>query len=152
MRDALRSDLAHALHGAPWHGPALADVLDGLTPAAATARPVAGAHTIAEIVAHLAVWADVPRRRIAGEVVEPTPDEDWPAPPAWPTPLARLDAAHAALLAAVDGLTEADLARVVVRGEGAEGDPYTIADMLRGVAQHVAYHGGQIALLRKAIR
>ena len=151
MRDALRSDLVRAFHGAPWHGPALDDALDGLTAEVATARPVAGAHTIAEIVAHLAVWADVPRRRIAGEAVEPAPDEDWPAPQPWPEPLVRLDAAHTALIAAIDRLAEADLARVVVRGPGAEGAPYTVADMLSGVAQHVAYHGGQIALLRKAI-
>ncbi|HEX8297632.1 MAG TPA: DinB family protein [Rubricoccaceae bacterium] len=150
---ALRSDFAAAIGGAPWHGPSLADALDGLTAEAATARAFANAHTIAEIVAHLAVWADVPRLRLGGAVVEPTPDEDWPGPGPWSEASARLAAAHNALLTAIDRLSDADLDRVVRRGDGsADGaEPYTAATMLRGVVQHISYHSGQIAMLRKAL-
>ena len=48
-----------------------------MTASAAAARPLAGAHSIWEIARHIAVY-HVARRRLAGDVAQPPPHEDWP--------------------------------------------------------------------------
>src|ERR1019366_4420402 len=74
--------LHRAYEGPAWHGPALREVLAGVTSQTAAQRPIPGAHTIWELVLHLTVWISVPTRRIAGaEIPTLPPDQDWPAAP-----------------------------------------------------------------------
>lgn len=144
--------ITHTVRGPMWHGPALAELLVGVTPAMAAERPVPGAHTIWELVLHLTSWAEIVRARLAaggrGEVL---PEEDWPPMPsdttgeAWRRTVAALEASHVALAREVSSLGEAALR------EGVPGREYTVATMLRGVAEHGCYHGGQIALLKRAL-
>jgi uncharacterized damage-inducible protein DinB len=147
--ETLADQLERSFHGGAWHGPAVAEALAGVDAAAAAARPVAGGHSIWEIVHHLTVWADVPRRRIDGEGLQDLPAErDWPpvretSAGAWSAALAALEEAHAALRTRVLELSDAQLDDPV-----AGSDP-TVRGMLFGVVQHNAYHAGQIALLRK---
>ena len=54
--------------GPMWHGPALAEVLEGVTAERAAARPIPGAHTIWEIVLHIIAWAEIARARLKGRV------------------------------------------------------------------------------------
>lgn len=148
--EALRiaDQLRRAVEGANWTGPNLTELLAGVTPEAALARPIPGAHTIAELAAHVAVWMEVPVRRLAGEVYEPTPAEDWPAvadAAAWAAARARLDAAYRALLAALGTLTDERLGETT---PGKESPHYVL---LHGAVQHTLYHAGQIALLRRAV-
>jgi len=154
--ESLADLLERTFRGGAWHGPAVAEALAGVDAAAAARRPLAGAHSIWEIVRHLTVWNEVPRRRIDGERLQDLPAErDWPAPPseaaevsepAWRSALAALEESHAALHARVRGLGDAQLDEPV-----AGSDP-TVRGMLLGVLQHNAYHAGQIALLKKAGR
>src|SRR5512140_1940815 len=85
-----------AYHGEAWHGPAVFELLDGVTAAKAAERPVADAHTIWELVLHLASWETIVRSRLVGSPIEATPALDWPEPPAKPTNSAW-DEARAAL-------------------------------------------------------
>jgi uncharacterized damage-inducible protein DinB len=145
----LASAIERTVSGPMWHGPALTDLLDGIPHERAVARPIAGAHSIWEIVRHLTAWADIARRRLAGEKVDPVPEEDWPpvqddGNDAWARAVERLGASHRALAAATRGLQDADLDATVA------GQEYSAAIMLRGVVEHGTYHGGQIALLKKA--
>jgi uncharacterized damage-inducible protein DinB len=142
-----------AYEGPAWHGPALREVLDGVTWQTAAQRPIPGAHTIWELVLHLTVWMSVPTRRLAGaEIPTLPPDQDWPAPPApseaaWTEALDRLAQAQHNLEAEVRNLPDERLREKVL------GDvPYSIYTMLHGVVQHNLYHAGQIALLKKAAR
>ncbi len=137
---------AHA--GNAWHGPALDEVLDGVDAARAAARPLPGAHSIWELVLHVAVWEDIARRRMAGEDVRPTEAEDWPvvtdtSEAAWRAARGQLARAHGALREAIEALPEARLDDALRPG-------FTVAHLLHGVVQHDLYHAGQIALLRKA--
>ncbi len=50
--------------GDAWHGPALKESLSGVTAEQAAARPVAGAHSVWEIVRHVTDWENVFRRRL----------------------------------------------------------------------------------------
>ena len=142
-----------AYEGPAWHGPALREVLAGVTYATAAQRPIPDAHTIWELVLHVTVWMSVPTRRIAGaEIPTLPPHQDWPAAlepseSAWRQALDRLGQAQRDLESAVRQLTD-DRLREKVLGEV----PYSIYTMLHGVAQHNLYHAGQIALLKKAVR
>ena len=145
--------LHRAYEGPAWHGPALREVLAGVTYQTAAQRPIPGAHTIWELVLHLTVWMSVPTRRIAGaEIPTLPPDQDWPAPPEpseldWQQALDHLAQAQRDLESEVRQLTDERL-REKVLGEV----PYSIYTMLHGVVQHNLYHAGQIALLKKAVR
>jgi hypothetical protein len=68
-----------------------------------------------------------------------------PSPSAWAATLAELDARVRALRKLVTGLDPARLDETV------PGKDYSVALMLHGTAQHLAYHGGQIALLKKLV-
>ena len=145
----LASAIERTVSGPMWHGPALTDLLDGVPHARAAARPIAGAHSIWEIVRHLTAWAEIARRRLAGEPIDPAPDEDWPpvqdeGDAAWARAVERLGASHRALADATRRLGDAELEATVA------GQEYSALVMLRGVVEHGTYHGGQIALLKKA--
>jgi uncharacterized damage-inducible protein DinB len=145
----LATHIERTMTGPMWHGPALAHVLDGVTHEHAAARPISDAHSIWEIVLHVAVWADIARARLKGQRTgDPTPEEDWPAvgpvtADAWRAAIDRLDASHRLLASDVGDLTDAALDAKVPDLE------YSASVLLRGVVEHGTYHGGQIMLLRK---
>ena len=64
----LAKHIHRTVKGPMWHGPALAQVLDGVTHDQAAAHPIAGAHSIWEIVLHVSAWAEISRARIKGEL------------------------------------------------------------------------------------
>jgi uncharacterized damage-inducible protein DinB len=145
----LAAQLRHALDGSAWHGPSLAEALERVTAAAAHARPLADAHTIAELVAHIAVWLEVPARRLAGEAYEPAGTaEDWPPvttdEAGWRAALDQLHIARGELEAALADTDDSALDQRV------PGRDYDVRFMLHGVVQHVVYHTGQVKLLAKA--
>ncbi len=149
----IADQLHRAYEGPAWHGPALGEILAGVTWQTAAQRPIPDAHTIWELVLHLTVWMSVVTRRIEGaEIPTLPPDQDWPAAPepsesGWRQALDRLADAQRDLESEVRKLTD-DRLREMVLGD----IPYSIYTMLHGVAQHNLYHAGQIALLKKAAR
>ncbi len=150
--ERIAEELRRSLGGEAWHGPSLGELLADVDAAEAAARPLPGAHSIWEIVHHLRVWIEVPRRRLAGERVgDLRAAEDWPpvAEPnaeAWAEARRALDAAHRDLERDILELGDERL------GEPVAGSSPDVQGLLYGVVQHHAYHGGQIALLKKALR
>jgi uncharacterized damage-inducible protein DinB len=139
-----------AFEGNAWHGPAVLELLAGVTWEDAVSRPVAGAHTILELVLHIAAWEEtVARRLVSSEPIELSPAQDWERPTfsaqAWEDAKQRLDAARAKLDAALGRLSGS---RLIERVPGRD---YDAGTMLHGVVQHTLYHAGQIALVKKAI-
>jgi uncharacterized damage-inducible protein DinB len=142
----LGNHIERTVTGPMWHGPALLEVLDGVDAARARARPIAGAHSIWEIVRHVTAWADIARQRIHGEALgDPTAEQDWPPiGDDWAQDLERLKDSHRRLAADVRQLDDAALDARVKTLE------YPVGVLLDGVVEHGTYHGGQIALLKKA--
>ena len=144
-------DLNRGYDGDAWHGPPLRKVLDGVTADVASAHPIADSHSIWEIVVHLSAWDDVITRRIAERRAIEAPDGgDFPpvigsGADAWSDVLRELDYQHARLVETVSNLNAERLDETVA------GKNYSLAHMLRGVMQHLAYHAGQIALVRKLV-
>ncbi|MCI0613505.1 DinB family protein, partial [bacterium] len=62
-----------------WSGPSLQEVLAKVTAEIAAAKPIENAHTIWEIVLHLAAWKSVVRQRIEGKPLRTPEEGDWPA-------------------------------------------------------------------------
>jgi hypothetical protein len=157
--EELVDDLRRALDGDPWHGSSLAALLRGCTATEATHTSIEGVHSIWAIVLHLTAWTDEVRLRLGGKSPSTPPQGDWPAVPtratdaAWRGARSRLTSAHRALEAAVLELPPRRLDHLVggLR-DPALGTGTTYAGMVRGLIQHHAYHGGQIALLRRAYR
>ena len=144
-------ELHRAYDGDPWHGPSFRAILADVTAESAAKRHAAVAHSIWEIVAHASAWVEVVRRRLTEwRPITLTEAENFPAvadtsSAAWTATLAELDSRVRALHELVAGLGAAKLEQVV------PGKDYTVALMLHGTAQHLAYHGGQIALLKRLL-
>src|SRR5713226_2131905 len=65
--------------GEAWHGPALLEVLHGVTAEKAAAHPITGVHSIWEILGHIVTDQDVFEQRLAGQVVNDVPeDQNFP--------------------------------------------------------------------------
>jgi len=146
----LADQLRRAHTGQAWHGPSLKEILANVSAGTAAARPASGVHTIWEIVRHIAAWLSACGRRLQGEALELTADQDWPAggdtgDTAWQATLASLDAATDALERLIAALPADGLRK------GVPGTQYSVRFMLQGVVQHHLYHAGQIALLKKMV-
>lgn len=141
-----------AYHGEAWHGPAVFELLEGVSAAKASERPLAKAHTIWEVVLHLTSWERIVRSRLVGAPMEVNAALDWPKPAAkpvkkaWDEAQAALHEASEATNVALGRMTEAKLMDVRPGTSG------TYEELGHGQVQHALYHAGQIALLKKAPR
>lgn len=147
--DRIADQFYRGVEGDAWHGPPVRALLADVTAEMAAARPIESAHTIWELVLHMTAWAEIARRRVAGEVVEPTSAEDWPPPApasaaAWNEAVAALERSHGELRRAALALGESHLE------DRTPGKPHTLYVLLHGVLQHTLYHAGQIAILKRA--
>ena len=148
--ESIADELRHAVEGDAWHGPALAELVAGLTAEEAMQRPIPTGHNIWELVLHVTSWSKIALRRVNGGQPQPFPGEDWPesggfSEDHWTEIVAAMMDSHQRLCEVVAGLTDEEL------DKNAPGSDRSIAFLLHGVAQHDAYHGGQIALLRKLV-
>jgi uncharacterized damage-inducible protein DinB len=135
--------------GPAWHGPSLKELIADVTVERAAARPLAGAHTIWELVLHITAWEQAATEALEGGAMPTMPWEgDWPKVSAgsresWEHDKDTLRRTHQDLVAAAEKLSDDRLSNVVA------GRKYDFYFLLHGMAQHAAYHGGQISLLMK---
>ena len=64
----------------PWHGPDTTSLLADVSAEKAAAHPVAGAHSIWEIVLHMTAWQNQVRRRLGGKEPGLPEEGDWSEP------------------------------------------------------------------------
>jgi len=147
--DMVVNELKRSFDGEAWHGPALMEIVDGIDARTAAARPLAQAHSIWELVLHIAAWEDVVTRRIHGEACTLNDEQNFGHvervnDSSWEQAVKNLRDKHARLLETVSKLPESRL------NDRVPGKDYNLLFMLLGVVQHAAYHGGQISLLKRA--
>ena len=143
-------EIQRALRGPAWHGSSLHELLAALSADEAFQRPIPTAHNIWELVLHITSWSNIVLRRLTGGQVEPYEEEDWPVPSEmtagrWEADREAMAESHERLLEVVAGLSDEQVLAKAPKSSN------SVAVMLHGVAQHDAYHGGQIALLRKIV-
>jgi uncharacterized damage-inducible protein DinB len=136
------------LNGAAWHGDPIWQILDGISPETAAARPLAGRHTIWEIVMHMTFWEGVATQRLAGQRAGLVEELNFPAMPSaseenWKGTLDDFRASNQNFRAALAKLDPARLNELTAAGKRSY---YAEA---HGVIEHTVYHAGQIVLLKK---
>lgn len=146
--ERIAGQLQRAFFADAWYGPALRKLLTEVAADMAFAKPLPGGHSIWELVLHAAAWKRVVCQWLAGEAAKVTPEEDWPEVPdtseaAWEQALEALEASHRELEEALSALSDSRL------NDPVPGKDFSLYFVLHGVAQHDAYHAGQIALLKK---
>jgi uncharacterized damage-inducible protein DinB len=153
--ERIADELDRLNDGGAWHGPAIQEALQGVAAAEADARPVQGAHSIWEIVLHMTAWAEEVGRRLRENARPLAGEADWPShaessDTAWEAAKGELAAAHLQLRQAIREFPPARLEESVAGAESNRpADSFYV--MLHGLAQHDAYHTGQIAILKRAL-
>ena len=147
--EMLADQIGRAFRGESWHGPSVREVLAGVSAEDAAAHPIAGAHSIWEIVLHLRAGYTLLLRRASGERATLASDEEWPpvraaSPEAWGESQRALDELNERL----QGVVRAFPAERLPQELGSEFSAYT---QFAGTPQHDLYHAGQVVLLKKAL-
>ena len=157
MVGALLDQIRQTHAGNPWYGTPRTRFLEGLSAERAAHRPAGCPHSIWELVLHMTSWTNEVRRRLGGAAPAMPAEGDWPAideasEEAWSRAKDALAAAHAALVSDAERLTPQELARHVgAQRDAPIGAGLNGARMLVGLAQHDAYHIGQLALVRRLL-
>lgn len=148
-------EATHAGH--PWYGPSRMELLADVTAAEARTAPPGGGPSLWALVLHMTAWTEEVARRLGGGDAAAPARGDWPALPvpasarAWAAAQRELARAHEAVLE-VARAVPADRWAAPVRWADGGADAATYADTLVGLAQHDAYHVGQLASTRRALR
>jgi uncharacterized damage-inducible protein DinB len=131
-----------------WYGPSLAELLAEISPELATAPPIPGSHSIAELLQHLLLWNERIRNAAAGNPLPRwQPEKEWAEPPAtWKELVARWNQSRDLLEEKIRNFPIEDLPKQVL-GRG-----YPYETMLEGIVQHTIYHSGQIAMILSMLR
>jgi|SRR5579872_3176756 len=146
----IADQLRRAFGGDAWHGSPLRDLLADVTPARARSRPLQSAHSIWELVLHIDTWVEA---ALGATQLTPMPkivgtEQDWPVPAAddaaWTATTNHLFQNSDRLAQAITNFDDARLSATV------PGRAYDFYHLFHGIVQHSLYHGGQIALLKKA--
>src|ERR1700732_1093099 len=132
----IADQLRRAFAGDAWHGDSVFEILEGVTAAQASARPIKNAHTIWELVLHIAAWDNAVLRCLGGVAVTPSDAENFPAvtdasETAWRKAVAEVRRVHDELVEAVSVLPDSRLDEKV---PGKEGAHYTFYYLLHGGA------------------
>lgn len=135
--------------GEAWHGPSVSESLKGVDANMASAHPIVGAHSIADLAAHLELTQRVVLQRVVGHGPLISGSAGFPPVPSpiseadWADLLKRLREGATALEAAIGAFPVERLDEPLVRGGSAAFNNFL------GHAQHNIYHAGQIRLIRK---
>ncbi|CAN5298713.1 DinB family protein [soil metagenome] len=161
MSAAIQKLLAENLQPSPgrrgWHGgPTPVGALRGVDARQASWRPGAGRKSVWELALHIAYWKYAVRRRLEGaqrrrrdELFARSPS-NWPAIPAvvnaatWAEDVRLLRDEHARLVEVVRRVPAGWLDRKPPGGR-----QWTYGELIVGIAQHDAYHTGQIQVVKR---
>lgn len=155
----IADQLDRAVNGPAWHGPAILELVKGVSAKDAAAKPIPAAHSIWELVAHTAAWLEIVRLRLEGKaprrvtqamnwpsIAAPTRGSGpWPSIREWRADIDRLRHAARDLQSAIRSFDDRQLSKNLP----GVGDTWSAYITLHGAVQHVLYHAGQIAILKK---
>jgi len=136
-----------------WHGGATPlGAVRGMPVATALWRPAPGRKCIWELTLHIAYWKYAVRRRLEGGTAPrfPRSPANFPALPAvpdqatWDADRALLRQEHERLLEVVAAIPPSHYGRQVQSGRR-----WTVGELILGIAQHDAWHTGQIVMLKR---
>jgi uncharacterized damage-inducible protein DinB len=147
----LADQLRRAFEGSAWHGDSVLEILTDVSAKTAAAHPIKNAHSIWELLLHIAAWDDAVSRRIGGAAVSLSDSQNFPpvsdtSEAAWRQAVESVKHTHNELIKAVASFPDSRLHEQV---PGETQHYYNFFYMISGVVQHELYHAGQMALLKK---
>ena len=147
----LADQIRRAFEGNAWHGDSVLELLAGVNAKSAAAKPIKGAHSIWELLLHMAAWDDAVLRRAGGTAVTLSDEQNFPlvkdvSEAAWGQAIESVKQTHNDLTKAVAAFPDSRLQDQV---PGKTQNYYNFYYMFSGIVQHELYHAGQIALLKK---
>lgn len=147
----LADQIRRGFEGDAWHGDAVLELLVDVDAKTAAAHPVKDAHSIWELLLHIAAWDDAVLRRTGGVAVKLSDKQNFPpvkdtSKAAWKKTIEAVKQTHEQLVKAVAAFPESRLQEQV---PGKTEKYYDFFYMFAGIVQHELYHAGQIALLKK---
>lgn len=142
----IAEQLRSVYYGPSWLGPALVKLLADIDDDAARKHAIPDAHSILDLVRHIAAWLRIARERLSAQSDrDATDEEDWPSDViSWQGAKAALEFEVSELQKAILSFSDSRLDQRAPANE-----PQSYYTLLHGVIQHTAYHAGQIALLKK---
>lgn len=155
--ERIAAELGDSVHGDPWYGASVLSLLDDVDASVAGSHSSGARHSVWEIVLHMTGWAGETARRLRGGDRREPPRGNWPLvtttnEAAWRADISDFLDAHDEVAQAILALGDADLDAVSCEGVDSLGRPVTFHRMAVGLAQHVAYHAGQIAIIKQTLR
>jgi hypothetical protein len=147
--ERLADELRRTIMSDAWHGPSVLETIHGVSLTQAVWRPSPEMHSIWEIILHVAAWQVEGLEVVGGRAYRTMPEtEQWPpvgdvSAEAWQALLWTMEAANQELVASVGALSPQDLLRPIEERE------YNLEFLLHGIAQHNAYHAGQLTILKR---
>jgi uncharacterized damage-inducible protein DinB len=148
----LADQIRRAYDGDAWHGDSVLELLADVSAETAAAHPLRNAHSIWELVLHIAAWDGAVVKRTGGTAVKLSDEQNFPpikdtSEAAWREAVERAKHIHNELVNAVAAFPDSRLGEQV---PGKTENYYNFFYMFSGIVQHELYHAGQIALLKKA--
>ena len=147
----IADQIRRAFEGEAWHGDSVLELLAGVHAATAATHPIRNAHSIWELVLHIAAWDGVVTKRAGGTAVTLSDEQNFPpvkdtSEAAWREAIEYAKHTHNELVKAVAAFPDSRLREQV---PGKTEDYNDFFYMFSGIVQHELYHAGQIALLKK---
>lgn len=151
----ITNEIKKAFNGDAWHGNHVMQTLNNVNPESAFSHFVPGAHSIAEIALHLTAWTEEVSSRLTGKPADEPAMGDWPAPEGrtpkdWERIIFNFKVANEELIRLCETIKDSHWDdEVNSERSPASRVAITNSELLSGLAQHHAYHSGQIAFLSK---
>jgi uncharacterized damage-inducible protein DinB len=152
LAESFADQIEKSITGPAWYGLSLLEGISDINAKEALFRIDEGSHNICQQVWHLNNWIGVFHNRLNGKEMPWLPEEeDWPSTKnlseqEWKKTRDTVIASHKRFVEAIRKLSDSQLNQQV------PGKDYSFAFMLQGIAQHVAYHTGQIVLVKKHVK
>jgi uncharacterized damage-inducible protein DinB len=152
LAESFADQIEKSITGPAWYGLSLLEGISEINAKEALFRIDESCHNIWQQVWHLNNWIGVFHNRLNGKEMPWLPEEeDWPSTKnlseqEWKKTRDTVIASHKRFVEATRKLSDSQLNQQV------PGKDYSFAFMLQGIAQHVAYHTGQIVFVKKHLK
>ena len=152
LAEAFADQIEKSITGPAWYGLSVVEAISDVNAEEALFRLDEGSHSIWQQVWHLNNWIGVCHNRLNGKETPWLPEEeDWPTTRTlsehdWKRTKDTIVVSHKSFVEAARKLSDSQLKQQV------PGKDYSVEFMLQGITQHVAYHTGQIVLVKKHLK
>lgn len=150
--ESFADQIEKSISGPAWYGLSLVEAVKDVNAEEALVRLDDSSHSIWQQLLHLNNWIGVFHNRLNGqEMPWLAEEEDWPSTKKlteqeWQKARDTAVASHKRFVEQARKLSDSQL------NEQVPGKDYSFAYMLQGISQHVAYHVGQIVLVKKHLK